>query len=120
MNNTKKLSLIVVFVLAALMSVAAMPVLADNAKTEAINEAKASFSDLYEAINPSVVYIYVAKAGNNTTTYYDMDEYDFDFGDIFGPQFREFFRQFEEEEENGERDQRHPEQEQQLTYEHAQ
>ena len=115
MKQTKTISMYVVLVLAALLSVAVMPVFADSAKTEAINEAKASFSDLYEAINPSVVYIYVAKAVDSPATTYDMDEFEFDFGDIFGPQFREFFRQYEQEqEENNEPQQK--EQEQPLQY----
>lgn len=115
MKQTKIISMYVVLVLAALLSVAVMPVFADSAKTEAINEAKASFSDLYEAINPSVVYIYVAQEVENPYTEYQMDEYDFDFGDIFGPQFREFFRQYEQEQEE-DNDAQPKEQEPQLQY----
>ena len=55
MKQTKTLSLAYVLVILALLTSVVMPVFADDAKTEAINEAKASFSDLYETINPSVV-----------------------------------------------------------------
>ena len=81
MKQTKKLSFVLVFVILAILTAAVMPVFADNTKTEAINEAKASFSDLYEEINPSVVYIYVGKEADTPSTNYEMDE--FDFGDIF-------------------------------------
>ena len=105
--------MILVLVVAAMLSAVVMPVFADSAKTEAINEAKASFSDLYEAINPSVVYIYVAKAAEgNETTY--MDDYEFDFGEIF-PEWQEFFKQFEQEQNNG-RNRQQEEREPQLTY----
>ena len=114
MKNTNKLSLILVFVIAALLTSVCMPVFADDAKTEAINEAKASFSDLYEEINPSVVYVYVAKAAESTGTNYEMEE--FDFGDIFGPQFEEFFRQFNEQDQNNRRNNEPQEREPQLTY----
>lgn len=98
MKQTKKISMAFVLVVMILMTSVFMPVFADDTKTEAINEAKASFSDLYEEINPSVVYIYVAKEVQNPGMSYQMDGDEFDFGDIFGPQFREFFKQFEEEE----------------------
>ena len=103
MKQTKKLSFVLVFVILAILSAAVVPAFADDAKTEAINEAKASFSDLYEAINPSVVYILVGKASEQSQMNYDMD--DFDFGDIFGPEFERFFRDW-----NNERDEE-PEQE---------
>ena len=98
----------------AMLTAAVMPAFADDAKTEAINEAKASFSDLYEAINPSVVYIYVAKAADNSGTTYQMDEYDFDWNDIFGPEFERFFREYNQNEDREQ--QPHEEEEQQLTY----
>lgn len=118
MNKTNKISLVFVLAVIAALFAAVMPIYADSeSKTEAINEAKASFSDLYEAINPSVVYVYVAKAVESTGTNYEIDEYDFDFGDIFGPEFQEFFKQFEDRED---RDNNYKEQqqepEQQLTY----
>lgn len=112
MKNINKFSLILVFVIAAMLSSVIMPVFADETKTELINEAKASFVDLYEMINPSVVYVYVAKAVESPETTYEMD--DFDFGDIFGPEFREFFKQYEEEDRG--RDRSYDEREPQLTY----
>ena len=57
MNTAKKYSMMFVLVITALLASAVMPVFADSSKTEAINEAKASFADLYEQINPSVVYL---------------------------------------------------------------
>ena len=62
MKNTTKFSLILVFVIAAMLSSVIMPVFADETKTELINEAKASFVDLYETINPSVAAIHRADA----------------------------------------------------------
>ena len=114
MKNTNKLSIILAFVIAALLTSVCMPVFADDTKTEAINEAKASFSDLYEKINPSVVYVYVAKAAETSETNYEID--DFDFGDIFGPQFEEFFRQFNEQDQDNRRNDEPKEREPQLTY----
>ena len=55
MKQTKTLSYILVLVVMALLTSVCMPVFADETKAEAINEAKASFADLYEEINPSVV-----------------------------------------------------------------
>ena len=109
MKQINKLSIILTFVIAMMLTAVIMPALADNAKTEAINEAKASFVDLYEEINPSVVYIYVAKAAENSGTSYQMD--DFDFEEFFGP---DFFRQFFENEQMPKNEPQ--EQEPQLTY----
>ena len=47
--------MIFLLVIAAMLSAVVIPAFADETKTEAINEAKASFADLYEQINPSVV-----------------------------------------------------------------
>ena len=104
--------MIFLLVIAAMLSAVVIPAFADETKTEAINEAKASFADLYEQINPSVVYVYVAQKAEGNTTSYQIDE--FDFGDIFGPQFEEFFRQFDQE-DNG-RNSQPQEEEPQLTY----
>ena len=114
MKNTKNISFALVLVVMALLTSVCMPVFADSAKTEAINEAKASFSDLYEKINPSVVYIYVAKAAEDNGMSYQIDGDEFDFGDIFGPEFERFFRQFEQEDygRKNEKEDREP----QLTY----
>ena len=115
MKQTKKLSPVLIFVVLALLTCAVMPVFADETRTEAINEAKASFSDLYEAINPSVVYIYVGKADDSSSTRYEMEE--FDFGDIFGPEFERFFRDYNwENNERNERQEEPKDQEPQLTY----
>lgn len=115
MKQTKKLSMILTFVIMALLTSVCMPVFADDTKTEAINEAKASFSDLYEQINPSVVYVYVAKAAEASDTNYQIEE--FDFGDIFGPQFEEFFKQFDQQNPQNNRNNRdQQEQEPNLTY----
>lgn len=114
MKQTNKLSMIFLLVIAAMLSAVVMPTFADETKTEAINEAKASFVDLYEEINPSVVYVYVAKAAESNGITYQMDGDEFDFGDIFGPEFREFFRQFEERDNNGQPEPQ--EREPQLTY----
>lgn len=117
MKNTKKLSSVLVLVVLTLLTSAVMPVFAENTRTEAINEAKASFSDLYEAINPSVVYIYVAKAAESNGTTYEMDEYDFDWGDIFGPEFERFFREeYDRNEDREDQKRQEPEKEQNLTY----
>ena len=114
MKQTKALSYILVLVVMALLTSVCMPVFADETKAEAINEAKASFSDLYEAINPSVVYVYVAKAVEGPETTYQIDGDEFDFGDIFGPEFDRFFRQFEQQDDR--RNEEPKEQEPQLTY----
>ena len=106
--------MILVFVIVAMLSSVIMPVLADDEKTAAINEAKASFADLYEEINPSVVYVFVAQAIDGSTTDYQIQE--FDFGDIFGPQFEEFFRQFDYEDDGNGRRQQQQKEEPQLTY----
>ena len=98
MKQTKKLSPVLIFVVLALLTCAVMPVFADETRTEAINEAKASFSDLYAEINPSVVYVYVAKASEAAETTYNIEE--FDFGDIFGPEFERFFRDYEFNDQN--------------------
>ena len=118
MMKTKKLSYILVLVVLTLLTSAVMPVFADTTKTEAINEAKASFADLYEAINPSVVYIYVAKAAETSGSTFDMGDYDdFDWGDIFGPEFERFFRDYERNDDREDRRQQEPkEEEQNLTY----
>ena len=117
MNKTKTIPYILVLVVLTLLTSAVMPVFADTTRAEAISEAKASFADLYEAINPSVVYIYVAKAEEAAGTTYNMDEYDFDWGDIFGPEFERFFRDYERNDEREERPQQEPdEKEQNLTY----
>ena len=115
MKQTKKLSVIFMLVIVAMLTSVVMPVFADDTKTEAINEAKASFADLYEQINPSVVYVYVAQKVEGSTTSYQIDE--FDFGDIFGPQFEEFFRQFDYNDNgDGRGRQEQQEEEPQLTY----
>lgn len=116
MKKTNKLSLILILVAVAMLTSVVIPSFADDVKTEAINEAKASFADLYEQINPSVVYVYVAAAVDNPTTNYQIEE--FDFGEIFGPQFEEFFRQFDDGNGNGrgQQQQQEQEEEQQLTY----
>ena len=112
MKQTKKLSFVLVFVILAILTSAVMPVFADDTKTEAINEAKASFSDLYEEINPSVVYIYVGKAADKSSTDYNIDEYD--FGEIW-PEFERFFRDYGRENDREEKEEP-KEQEPQLTY----
>ena len=114
MKHTKNLSYVVMLVILAVLSAAVMPAFAQNEKAEAINEAKASFSDLYEEINPSVVYIYVAKANEKAGTSYEIDEFDFDWGDIFGPEFDQFFRN--RDRENEEEKQPEKESEPELTY----
>ena len=114
MKKTKNLSYILVLVVMALLTSVCMPVFADETKAEAINEAKASFTDLYEAINPSVVYVYVAKAVEGSGTTYQIDGDEFDFGDIFGPEFDRFFRQFEQQDDRQKEEPK--EQEPQLTY----
>ena len=114
MNKTKNLPYILVLVVLTLLTSAVMPVFADETRTEAINEAKASFSDLYEAINPSVVYVYVAKAEEASGTTYEMQE--FDWGDIFGPEFERFFRENDRDDDRDDRHQQEPEEEQNLTY----
>lgn len=119
MKQTKTLSLAYVLVILALLTSVVMPVFADDAKTEAINEAKASFSDLYETINPSVVYVYVGKAAETSGSEYQMDDYDFDWGDIFGPEFERFFRDYEQNDQNNQNERNNrqqQEQEPQLTY----
>ncbi len=115
MKQTNKLSYILVLVVMALLTSVCMPVFADETKAEAINEAKASFSDLYEEVNPSVVYVYVAKAASDGGTTYQMDGDEFDFDDFFGPEFERFFRQFEQQ-ENRRENEEPKEQEPQLTY----
>ena len=112
MKRTKNLSILLTLVIVAVLTAAVVPVFAENTKTEAINEAKASFSDLYEAINPSVVYILVGKDSGNTGTTYNMDEFEFDFGDIFGPDFERFFRDDRENEKKNRDEDKEPE----LTY----
>ena len=112
MKQTNKLSLVLILTVLAVMTCSVMPVFADDARTEAINEAKADFSDLYEAINPSVVYVYVAKAAESSPTTYNMDE--FDFGDIFGPEFDRFFRDWNNEQDK--QPETEKEQEPELTY----
>ena len=106
--------MIFVLVIAAMLTFAVVPVLAQNTRSEAINEAKASFVDLYEEINPSVVYVYVAQAADSVGTNYEM--YEYDFGDIFGPQWEEFFRQFNEQDDEPQAQPQQKEQEPQLTY----
>ncbi len=115
MNKTKNLSFILVFVILAILTSAVMPVFADDGKTEAIMEAKASFSDLYEEINPSVVYIYVGKVVDKSSTSYEMD--DFDFGDIFGPEFERFFRDYDwNNKEDNKKEPEKKEEDPELTY----
>ncbi len=114
MKQTKKLSFVLVFVIMAILTASVMPVFADETRAEAINEAKASFSDLYEAINPSVVYIYVGKTAEKTSTQYEMDE--FDFGDIFGPEFERFFRDYDRNNNREEKQDEKKNDEPELTY----
>lgn len=98
MKNNKKLTFVFALMIIMILTASVVPVFAANEeKTEAINEAKASFSDLYEAVNPSVVYISVAQTADDN----DGNQYDFDFEDLFGPQFEEFFRQYEQGNPNG-------------------
>ena len=115
MKQTKKITSILVLVVLAMITSAVAPVFADEVRTEAINEAKASFSDLYEAINPSVVYIYVAKAAEKSGTSYNIQDYDFDWGDIFGPEFDRFFRDNNKRDDD-QKDIPEQEEEQNLTY----
>ena len=114
MNKTKNLPYILVLVVLTLLTSAVMPVFAEQTRTEAINEAKASFSDLYEAINPSVVYVYVAKAEEASGTTYEMQ--DFDWDDFFGPEFERFFREYDRDDDREDRKESEPEKEQNLTY----
>ncbi len=122
MKTNKKLTFVLALMIIAILTAAVVPVYAADKeeKTEAINEAKASFSDLYEKVNPSVVYIYVATpADDDDSMYqifgygddddydydYDYDEdydydYDYDYDDynyFFGPQFEQFFRQYQQQ-----------------------
>ncbi len=116
MKITKKLNIVFVFVVLSLLASVCLPVFADNPKTEEIHEVKASYSDLYVKINPSVVYIYVGKAVGSVGTSY-RNEYEFDFDDFFGRGFKDFFRQFEEEEEDDDFGKiKNKKDEQQLTY----
>ena len=119
MKTNKKFTFALALMIIMILTAAVVPVYAANEeKTEAINEAKASFSDLYEAVNPAVVYISVAQTVDENDGY----TYNFDFDDIFGPQFEEFFRQYEQENRNDrgynnrERNQREKDEGQNLTY----
>ncbi len=61
-----------------------MPVFAQDTLTEeAIIETKTSFSQLYEEINPSVVYIAVAVPADQSSSYHQMESLPFDFREIF-------------------------------------
>ncbi len=119
MKSNKKFTFVLMLMIIMILTAAVVPVYAANEeKTEAINEAKASFSDLYEAVNPSVVYISVAQIADEDDGY----TYEYDFEDIFGPQFEEFFRQYEQGNPNDRgygnknRNQPEEEEEQNLTY----
>ncbi len=102
----KKSTFVLMMLVLVLALTAFIPVSAENEeKAAAINEAKASLADLYEMINPSVLYIEVSKKeGAEATTEYGnpLDDFNFDWGDLFGPEFQQFFEQYMEEDEEEE------------------
>ena len=97
MKRTNKLSYILVLMVIAMLASVAAPVLADDAKVE--------------AINPSVVYVAVAKAKEQTGVTYNIDDFEFPWGDLF-PDFEKYFQ----DEGGKEKQEQEQESEPELTY----